>query len=96
VLWRERARRLNPPVTLFAFPLEHDKTWRPIVDPMRPDTELKDQILVYGRVDGRQPTTVPAGAFDAIYIYRIVQLDDEEFWRTRTTKNGHDGLPSRR
>ena len=31
-------------------------------------------------------TTVPAGAFDAIYIYRIVQLDDEEFWRTRTTR----------
>jgi hypothetical protein len=86
VLWRERARQFTPPVTLFAFPLEHEKTWRQIVDTMRPDSGLKDQILIYGRVDDRQPTTVLAGAFDTIYIHRIVQLDDEEFWRTRTTR----------
>jgi hypothetical protein len=29
---------------------------------------------------------VPAGAFDAVYVYRVLQLDDEEFWRTRTTR----------
>ena len=53
---------------------------------MRADTQLKDQILIYGKVDGRKATSVPAGSFDAVYVYRIVQLDDEEFWRTRTTR----------
>ena len=35
---------------------------------------------------GRKSTSVPAGAFDTVYVYRIVQLDDDEFWRTRTTR----------
>src|SRR5207237_7257583 len=60
-------------------------TWRQAIDTLHPDTELRDQILIYGKVDGRNATTVPAGRYDAVYIYRIVQLDDEEFWRTRTT-----------
>ena len=30
---------------------------------------------------------MPAGPFNTIYIYRIIQLDDEQFWRTRTTRN---------
>jgi len=36
-------------------------------------------------VQGAISVTVPAGTFDSIQVYRIVQLDDEEFWRTRTT-----------
>jgi hypothetical protein len=56
-----------------------------VIDTLRKDTELNDQILIYGKVDGRNATTVPAGGYDAVYVYRIVQLDDEEFWRTRTT-----------
>lgn len=85
-LWREPTRPFNPPVQLLAFPLGQGKTWRQAIDTLRKDTELKDQILVYGKVDGRQATNVPAGGFDAVYVYRIVQLDDEEFWRTRTTR----------
>jgi hypothetical protein len=84
-LWREPPRPFDPPVQLLAFPLGHGKTWRQVIDTVRKDTELKDQILVYGKVDGRQAANVPAGGFDAVYVYRIVQLDDEEFWRTRTT-----------
>ena len=57
-----------------------------VIDTLHPDTELRDQILIYGKIDGRNATTVPAGSYDAVYIYRIVQLDDEEFWRTRTTR----------
>ena len=85
-LWRESPRPFNPPVQLLAFPLDGGKTWRQSIDTLHPDTGILDQILVYGKVDGRKPTSVPAGAFDAVYVYRIVQLDDREFWRTRTTR----------
>jgi hypothetical protein len=85
-LWREAPRPFNPPAQLLAFPLDDGKTWRQSIDTLRRDTELKDQILIYGKVDGRKATSVPAGGFDAVYVYRIVQLDDEEFWRTRTTR----------
>jgi hypothetical protein len=86
VLWREAPRPFNPPVQLLAFPLDAGKTWRQVINTLRMDTGLKDQILIYGKVDGRIATTVPAGAYDAAHVYRIVQLDDEEFWRTRTTR----------
>jgi len=85
-LWREPPRPFNPPAQLLAFPLAQGKTWRQVIDTLRKDTELKDQILIYGKVDGRNATTVPAGGYDAVHVYRIVQLDDEEFWRTRTTR----------
>src|SRR5437763_7152028 len=85
-LWRESPRPFNPPVQLLAFPLDDGKTWRQSIDTLHPDTELRDQILVYGKVGGRKSTSVPAGAFDTVYVYRIVQLDDDEFWRTRTTR----------
>ena len=29
---------------------------------------------------------MPAGRFDAVYVFRTLQLDDAEFWRTRTTR----------
>jgi hypothetical protein len=82
----EPARAFNPPVQLFSFPLDRGKTWRQVIDTLRRDTGLKDQILIYGKVEGPDATTVPAGRFDAVYVYRIVQLDDQEFWRTRTTR----------
>jgi hypothetical protein len=84
-LWREPPRLFNPPAQLLAFPLDRGKTWRQVIDTVRKDTELNDQILIYGAVDGRSATTVPAGGFDTVYVYRIVQLDDADFWRTRTS-----------
>jgi hypothetical protein len=86
MLWREGTRPFNPPVQLLAFPLDDGKSWRQTIDTLHPETQMRDQILVYGRVDGRKTTNVPAGAYDAVYVYRIVQLDDSEFWRTRTTR----------
>jgi len=83
---REPPRPFNPPAQLLAFPLDKGKTWRQVIDTLRKDTGLKDQILIYGRVDGLTATTVPAGRFDAIYVYRTLQLDDEEFWRSRTSR----------
>ena len=85
-LWREPPRPFNPPAQLLAFPLDVGKTWRQVIDTVRRDTELPDQILIYGRVEGRDATTVPAGTFETVYVYRIVQLDDQETWRNRTTQ----------
>jgi hypothetical protein len=85
-LWREPPRTFDPPAQLLAFPLNDGKTWRQKIDTLRTDSQLTGQILIYGRVGGRKATSVPAGGFDAVYVYRIVQLDDEEFWRTRTTR----------
>lgn len=89
-LWREPQRPFTPPARLLAFPLDLGKTWRQVIDTVRIDTELKDQILIYGRVQGRDSTTVPAGTFETVYVYRIVQLDDEEAWRHRTVQT--DGI----
>lgn len=82
----EPSRPFGPPAQLLAFPLDKGKTWRQVIDTQRKDTGLKDQILIYGRVDGPAATTVPAGRFDTVYVYRTLQLDDEEFWRSRTTR----------
>jgi hypothetical protein len=85
-LYGEPPRPFNPPARLLEFPLAKGKTWRQVIDTLRKDTGLKDQILIYGRIDGPAVTTVPAGRFDAVYVYRILQLDDVEFWRTRTSR----------
>jgi hypothetical protein len=85
-LKNQETRRFQTPVKLYDFPLEQGKTWRQVVDTISPDTQLKAQILVYGAVQGQTVVTVPAGTFNATYIYRILQLDDEQFWRTRTTR----------
>lgn len=79
-------RRFAPAAKLFEFPLEQSKTWRQTVPTFRSDIELPDEILIYGHVQGRTPVTVPAGRFDAVQIYRVLQLDDAQPWRTRTIR----------
>lgn len=86
VLGRPVERPFDPPVQLFAFPLAPGETWRQVINTFRPELDLDGQILVYGKVDGRAPASAPAGTYEAIHVYRVVQLDDEEFWRTRTTR----------
>jgi hypothetical protein len=83
---RETVRSFDPPVKLLAFPLDKGKTWRQTINTLRKDTGVKDQILIYGRVNGPATVSVPAGRFDAIAVYRTVQLDDAEFWRSRTSR----------
>jgi hypothetical protein len=85
-LRNDEVRRFSPSLKLFDFPIGQHNSWRQVVDTFRLDTQLNDDIRVYGEVQGRTPVTVPAGSYDAVAIYRIVQLDDEEFWRSRTTR----------
>jgi hypothetical protein len=79
-------RRFTPAAALLAFPLEQGKTWRQVVPTFRRDIELPDQILIYGDVQGRATVTVPAGNFDTVRLYRVLDLDDRQPWRTRTTR----------
>ena len=86
VLGRETTRTFTPPAQMLPFPLEQGRTWRQSIPTFRPDTGLKDEILIYGDVQGRKQTSTPAGAFDAIFVYRVLQFDDAEFWRSKTTR----------
>jgi hypothetical protein len=79
-------RRFSPSLKLLDFPIGQRSSWRQAIDTFRNDIQLKGQIRVYGKVQGRVPVTVPAGSYDAVAIYRIVQLDDEQFWRSATTR----------
>lgn len=79
-------RRFTPAAALLAFPLEQGKTWRQTVPTVRADIQLPDQILIYGSVQGRAAVEAPAGRFDAVQIYRVIQLDDAQPWRTRTIR----------
>ena len=85
-LKEEPTRRFPTPIEMYQFPLQAGQTWRQTVDTISPDTQLNAQILVYGTVQGQTLVTVPGGSFDAVYLYRILQLDDEQFWRTRTDR----------
>jgi len=81
------AERFNPPLELYSFPLAQGKTWRQTINTIRADYDnIPGQILVYGHVQGRVAANVPGGNFDTVGVYRILQLDDDEFWRTRTTR----------
>jgi hypothetical protein len=79
-------RVFSPAIKMSDFPLVGGKTWRQTVPTVRQDLQLKDAIAVFGQVQGRVPVTVPAGSFDTVAVYRILQLDDAEFWRSRTTR----------
>jgi hypothetical protein len=85
--WRQETREFAPPLRELDFPLTQGRTWNQTVSNVHLDSRDREvgQINNWGRVQGSTSVTVPAGTFDTIQVYRIVQLDDEEFWRTRTT-----------
>ena len=80
-------RHFPQPVEMYRFPLERGVTWRQTVNTISPETQLPAQILVFGSVQGQTVVTVPGGTFETIFVFRILQLDDEQFWRSRTTRN---------
>ena len=89
-LKNETPRHFPIPVKLYDFPLEQGKTWREVIPTTSPETQLPAQILVYGTVQGTRPVNVTAGSFEAVYLYRILQLDDDQFFRSRTAR--HDSV----
>lgn len=85
-LRNDEVRRFSPSMKLIDFPIGQRGTWRQEIGTFRRDLQLPDSISIYGQVQGRAPVTVPAGSYDAVAIYRIVHLDDGEFWRSKTTR----------
>lgn len=83
----EAPRKFPMPIEMYRFPLEPSETWRQQIPTISPESNLKDEILVYGTVRGQEQVTVPAGTFTTVYIFRVFQLDDKQFWRTRTTRD---------
>jgi hypothetical protein len=85
-LWDQETRRFTPALKRLDFPLIEGTTWRQTVDNIHVDSGQAGEILMYGRTQQHKAVTVPAGTFDATYVYRIIQFDDAEFWRTCTTR----------
>jgi len=85
-LKEELTRRFPTPIELYDFPLQAGTSWRQTVNTTGPETGLPAQILVYGTVQGPSQVSVPAGSYDATYLFRVIQLDDEQFWRSRTDR----------
>jgi hypothetical protein len=85
-LGNEAVRLFSPSLKLLDFPIGHRSTWRQAIETFRSDLQFKDQIRIYGQVQGRAPVTVPAGSYDTVAIYRIVNFDDGQFWRSPTTR----------
>ena len=75
-LANEAARPFSPPLKLIDFPIGQHSSWQQTIDTFRSDLQFKDQIRIYGQLQGRAPVTVPAGTYDAVAIYRIMELDD--------------------
>lgn len=86
-LKEEPPRRFPTPIEMYRFPLQQGDRWRQVIDVISLETQLPAQILVFGTVQGQTVVTVPAGTFNSTFVYRILQLDDEQFWRSRTTRN---------
>jgi hypothetical protein len=85
-LGNEAARSFSPPLKLVDFPIGQHSSWQQTIDTFRGDLQFKDQIRIYGQLQGRTPVSVPAGTYDAVAIYRIMQLDDGQFWRSPTKR----------
>jgi hypothetical protein len=85
-LANEAARPFSPPLKLIDFPIGQHSSWQQTIDTFRSDLQFKDQIRIYGQLQGRAPVTVPAGTYDAVAIYRIMELDDGQFWRSPTKR----------
>ena len=76
--------RYQPPYAAFRFPLMPSESWS---EYMQATDVATGQTYKLARVDGRvrswQRVTVPAGAFDAIEVYRNAYSGVETFWRTQ-------------
>lgn len=85
LLYEAAARTFPEPLQLVQFPLQSGSSWRQTLSTTSPETSLPAQILLTASIAGRNSVTVPAGSYDAVVVRIILQLDDAQFFRTRTS-----------
>ena len=86
-IYEHETRRFSTPLKRYEFPLAAGKSWNQWVEDLNAATRSGGPINYYVRVSGWEKVTTPAGTFDAIDMFVIARLDDEEFWRYPTVCN---------
>lgn len=86
-LFASETRRFARPLPRWRFPLAPGDSWSAFASNVNESTSRAGTINYYARVGGWKSVATPAGAFDAIAVRVLIQLDDEEFWRTATECN---------
>ena len=83
-IYDDETRRFVIPLKRYVFPLAAGQSWTQWIDNFNEERKSTGPINHYVRVHGWEKVTTPAGTFDAVAMYVIARLDDEEFWRYPT------------
>jgi len=86
-IYENETRLFAAPLKRFEFPLAAGKTWNQWVQNSNETSRTGGPINYYVRVRGWEKVTTPAGTFDALDMFVVTRLDDEEFWRYPTVGN---------
>ena len=86
-IYDNETRRFATPLKRYEFPLAAGKSWTQWVEDYNVATKSNGPVNHFVRVRGWDKITTSAGTFDAIELYVIARLDDEEFWRYPTVCN---------
>ena len=80
----DETRRFTQDLLRYDFPLESGKSWNQWVHNVNETVRREGDLNRYVRVGGWRKIQTPAGTFDAIGLWVVMHLDDDEFWRERT------------
>jgi len=77
-------RRFAEPLVRWRFPLAGGASWNQWVDQVNETGGTRGRINRYVRVAGSDSVVTPAGTFDALRMFVIMRLDDEDAFRHAT------------
>ena len=75
----------NPPLPIYAFPLDARRTWSQRVNARNPATGKVVSVRVDAEVLGGERIVTAAGQFDTVKIYRRIYAGDWDAFLTETT-----------
>jgi hypothetical protein len=80
-------RRFAEPLVRWRFPLAGGASWNQWVDQVNETGGTRGRINRYVRAAGSDRVVTPAGTFDALRLFVIMRLDDEDAFRHATVAN---------
>jgi len=80
-------RRFAEPLVRWRFPLAGGASWNQWVDQVNETGGTRGRINRYVRAAGSDRVVTPAGTFDALRLFVIMRLDDEDAFRHATVVN---------